>query len=416
MGASAWANIWGGRLSRRLWTIALPLALAFVVLMALAALSMAVLHATRAYVAGEGEWSKAQKDATFRLLRYARSGEEADYSGYVSAIRVPLGDRIAREALERPQPDFEAARAGFLQGRNHPSDVQPMINLFIYFRNASYLDRAIGVRAEAGGPIAQLDATAQELREAMRAKPRDEQRVRKLVAGVESLDARLRPLEDRFSGTLGEGSRWLQDVMVKVRVAAGLFFALCVLLLINRELRRAERAEVAMRESEMEMKFLAQHDMLTGLPNRAMFQEQAQQLIAQAGRHERRAALLFVDLDNFKQVNDSLGHGTGDALLKAAAKRLRLALRQEDVVARLGGDEFCVLLGEVSGPTDAAAVAQKLLAALVDNFRIGERELYVTASIGIGCFPEDGADATALLMHADIAMYRAKDQGKNGYH
>jgi diguanylate cyclase (GGDEF)-like protein len=249
----------------------------------------------------------------------------------------------------------------------------------------------------------------------MRAKPRDEQRVRKLVAGVESLDARLRPLEDRFSSTLGEASRWLQDVMVNVRVAAGLFFTLCVLLLINRELRRAERAEVAVRESEKEMKFLAQHDMLTGLPNRAMFQEQAQQLIAQAGRHERRAALLFIDLDNFKQVNDSLGHGTGDVLLKAAAKRLRLALRQEDVVARLGGDEFCVLLGEVGGPADAAAVAQKLLAALVDNFRIGERELYVTASIGIGCFPEDGADATALLMHADIAMYRAKDQGKNGY-
>ena len=319
---------WGGRLSERLWAIALPLALAFGVLMGLAILSMAVLHASRAYVAGEGTWSKAQKDATFHLLRYARSGEEADYGRYLSAIRVPLGDRIAREALDRPQPDFEAARAGFLQGRNHPDDVRPMMNLFVYFRNVSYLDRAIGIWAEADGLIGQMEATARELREAVRAKPRDEQRVRKIVAEVESLDERLRPLEDAFSGTLGEASRWLQGLMVKVRSGAALVFVLVVMFLINRELRRAERAEGALRESETEMKFLAQHDMLTGLPNRAMFQEQAQQLIAQAGRHERRAALLVIDLYNFKQVNDSLGHGTGDALLKAAAKRLRLAIRE----------------------------------------------------------------------------------------
>src|SRR4051812_11854912 len=408
-------KLWGGRPSGRLWAIALPLALAFGVLVALAALSMAVLHATRAYVAGESAWSKAQKDAISHLHRYARSGAEAQYNSYLAAIAVPLGDRIAREALERPKPDFDAARAGFLQARNHPDDVQAMMNLFVYFRHVGYLERVIGIWAEADGLIEQLDATAQELREAVRAQPRDEQRVRRIIAEVESLDARLRPLEDAFSGTLGEASRWLQGVMVKVRLAAAVVFMLAVLFFINRELRRAEHAEGALRESETEMKFLAQHDLLTGLPNRAMFQEQAQQLIAQAARHGRRAALLFIDLDNFKRVNDSLGHGTGDALLEAAASRLRLAVRLEDLVARLGGDEFCVLLGEVTGPADAAAVAQKLLAALVDNFRIGERELYATASIGISCFPEDGADTNTLLMHADVAMYRAKDHGKNGY-
>jgi diguanylate cyclase (GGDEF)-like protein len=408
-------QMWGGRLSRRLWAVALPLALAFGALLALAALSMAILHASRAYVAGESAWSKAQKDAISHLHRYARSGDENEYARYLASIRVPLGDRIAREALERPQPDFEVARAGFLQGRNHPDDVPAMMNLFVYFRHVSYLDHAIGIWAEADGLIEQLDATAQALRTEVQAQPRDEARVRRIVLAVEALDARLRPLEDAFSDTLGEASRWLQGLMVKVRVVAGLAFALCVMFLINRELRRAEHAEGALRESEMEMKFLAQHDTLTGLPNRAMFQEQAQQLIAQAARHDRRAALLFIDLDNFKQVNDTLGHGTGDALLKAAASRLRLATREEDLVARLGGDEFCVLLSEVTGPADAAAVAQKLLAALVDNFRIGERELYATASIGIGCFPEDGADANTLLMHADVAMYRAKDQGKNGY-
>jgi diguanylate cyclase (GGDEF)-like protein len=190
---------------------------------------------------------------------------------------------------------------------------------------------------------------------------------------------------------------------------------LCIGFLLNRELRRSERAESALRESEIKMKFLAQHDPLTGLPNRAMFQERAQQLIAHAGRHSRRAALLFIDLDNFKQVNDSLGHVIGDALLKAAAERIRNALREEDLVARLGGDEFCILLAEVASPADAAAVAQKLVAALTENFHIGEREMYMTASIGIGCFPEDGGDADTLLMHADVAMYRAKEQGRNGY-
>jgi diguanylate cyclase (GGDEF)-like protein len=413
--ASALVKLWSGRLSRRLWALAAPMALALGVLTAVAVVSMSILSAGRAYVAGEGMWSKAQKDATFYLVRYARSGEEADYMGYLSSISVPLGDRKAREELERPQPDFEAARAGFLQGRNDPGDVQGMLNLFVYFRNVSYMARTIDVWTQADGLIQDLDAAARALRDEMQAERRDAKRVQKIVAEVESLNQRLQSLEDKFSSTLREASSRLQGLMVKIRAAAVLLFALFVAFLLNRELRRSERAEAALRDGETRMTFLAQHDALTGLPNRAMFQEQARKLIAHAGRHGRRAALLFIDLDNFKQVNDSLGHGIGDALLKAAGERILRAMREEDLVARLGGDEFCILLSEVSGPSDAAAVAQKLMAALTENFRIGEREMYVTASIGIGCFPEDGGDADTLLMHADVAMYRAKDQGRNGY-
>ena len=405
----------GSRLSRRLWALGAPMALALAMLMMLAAFSMKVLSTGNAYVAGEGMWSKAQKDATYHLLRYARSRDEADYGAYLASIRVPLGDRAAREALERPEPDREAARKGFLQGRNRPDEIDSMSDLFIYFRHVSYMDRAIAIWAEADGLIEQLQASAGELRRALHASPPDARRIDAAVAHIESLNDRLQPLEDRFSSTLVEASRELKRLAVKVRWAAAILFALWIGFLLNRELRRAERAEAATRDSEVRMRFLAQHDTLTGLPNRAMFQEQAHHVIAQAARHGRRAALLFIDLDNFKQVNDSLGHGTGDTLLKAAADRLRLAIRDEDIVARLGGDEFCVLLGEVGGPPDAAAVAQKLLATLVENFRIGDRELYVSASIGVGCFPEDGADADTLLMHADVAMYRAKDQGRNGY-
>ena len=405
----------GITISPRLWRLAAPMALAFAVLMALAALSMAVFSAGYAYIHGEGQWSKAQKDAVYSLLRYARSGDEADFAAYRASIDVPLGDRAAREALELPEPDFDAARAGLIRGRNHPSDVRAMSRLFVYFRRVSYMDRAIAIWAEADGLIEQLEASAARLREAVQARPRDAERVRGISAEIESLNHRLQPLEDRFSNTLAQGIRELKSAAVGVRWAAGISFVLWIGFLLNRELRRSEQAESATRDSELKMRFLAQHDALTNLPNRAMFQEQAQHLVAQAGRHQRRAAMLFVDLDNFKQVNDSLGHGTGDALLKAAAERLRHAIRAEDLVARLGGDEFCIRLGEIAGPADAAAVAQKLLASLADNFRIGEREMYVTASIGIGCFPEDGQDADTLLMHADVAMYRAKDQGRNGY-
>jgi diguanylate cyclase (GGDEF)-like protein len=405
----------GFRISGRLWTLGAPMGLAFALLMGLAALSMAVLSAGYAYIGGEGLWSKAQKDAVYSLLRYARTGDDADFAAYRASIEVPLGDRAAREALELPQPDFDAARAGFLKGRNHPSDVHGMSQLFVYFRRVDYMDRAIAIWAEADGLIAQLDVSAARLHKAMQAKPRNANAVRELVAEVESLNHRLQPLEDRFASTLGEAAHMLKAVAMAVRWSAGILFLLWLGFLLNRELRRSERAESATRDSELKMRFLAQHDALTNLPNRAMFHEQAQHLVAQAARHGRHAALLFIDLDNFKQVNDSLGHGTGDALLKAAAERLRHAIREEDLVARLGGDEFCVLLGEVAGPADAATVAQKLLASLTDNFRIGEREMYVTASIGIGCFPEDGRDADTLLMHADVAMYRAKDQGRNGY-
>ena len=405
----------GTTVSPRLLRLAAPMALAFAILMALAALSMAVFSAGYSYIHGEGLWSKAQKDAVYALLRYSRSGDEADYAAYRAAIAVPLGDRDAREALELPEPDFDAARAGLLKGRNHPSDVYAMSRLFVYFRHVSYMEDAIAIWAEADGLIAQLEACAARLHEAMQAQPRDAARVAGIVADIDSLNRRLQPLEDRFSSTLAEAIRKLKSAAVVVRWIAGISFVLWIGFLLNRELRRSERAESATRDSELKMRFLAQHDALTKLPNRVMFQEQAQHSIAQAGRHQRRAALLFIDLDNFKQVNDSLGHGTGDALLKAAAERLRHAIREEDVVARLGGDEFCILLTEVGGPADAAAVAQKLLASLADNFLIGERELYVTASIGIGCFPEDGQDADTLLMHADVAMYRAKDHGRNGY-
>jgi diguanylate cyclase (GGDEF)-like protein/PAS domain S-box-containing protein len=163
------------------------------------------------------------------------------------------------------------------------------------------------------------------------------------------------------------------------------------------------------------LEFLAHHDTLTGLPNRAMFADRAREAVAHARRHEKTAAFLFLDMDNFKQVNDGLGHEVGDNLLKIMASRLRASVRGDDFIARIGGDEFCVLLQDIAEPREAAAVAQKLLHELGKPYRVGEHQLSSGASIGIACVPQDGDDVDTLLRLADHAMYRAKELGRNGY-
>jgi len=185
------------------------------------------------------------------------------------------------------------------------------------------------------------------------------------------------------------------------------------------QLKRAQEdlryAAIQLQHDARRLEFLAHHDTLTGLPNRAMFAERAREAVAHARRHQKNSAFLFLDLDNFKTVNDTLGHDVGDALLKIIASRLRASVRGDDFVARIGGDEFCVLLQDIADPREAAAVAQKLLHELGKSYRIGENQVTSGASIGIACVPQDGDDVATLLRLADLAMYRAKELGRNGY-
>jgi diguanylate cyclase (GGDEF)-like protein/PAS domain S-box-containing protein len=169
------------------------------------------------------------------------------------------------------------------------------------------------------------------------------------------------------------------------------------------------------KRAEQQIVYQATHDALTGLPNRTYFRDRLLNALALARRDERQAAVLFLDLDAFKLVNDTLGHTLGDRLLQAVADRLRASVREGDTIARVGGDEFTVLLSSVNGVEDAVAVAQKLLEAVAEPFHLEGHQLYATASIGVGLFPEDGDDADTLLKHADVAMYRAKEAGRNAY-
>ena len=163
------------------------------------------------------------------------------------------------------------------------------------------------------------------------------------------------------------------------------------------------------------IKQLATHDTLTGLPNRALFTESLTRALARAERHGWPVALFFMDLDRFKNINDTLGHQLGDEALKEAARRISSCIRDSDISARLGGDEFVLLVEEFEGPTVLIEIAERILAAIYQPLSIGGHELNLSASIGICTFPLDAEDAGTLLSNADIAMYQAKEQGRNRY-
>jgi diguanylate cyclase (GGDEF)-like protein len=200
-------------------------------------------------------------------------------------------------------------------------------------------------------------------------------------------------------------------------VGSGLLILLVTIL--GRMSWQLARARVRENEAKLvhalRVEYLAYHDGLTALPNRSLFNKLLSQAISQAQRYHRQLVVAFIDLDRFKQINDTLGHEAGDELLKEVANRLKACLRDSDTVARLGGDEFVVLLTELGEETYAAMVAQKIITVIAKPFVLLGQEFRVTASIGISIYPKDGPDEQTLTKNADIAMYQAKEDGKNNF-
>jgi diguanylate cyclase (GGDEF)-like protein/PAS domain S-box-containing protein len=215
-----------------------------------------------------------------------------------------------------------------------------------------------------------------------------------------------------------------------------------VLLLSNRILVRRDRFEMSIEDSvapihdrdgqatgavivfrdvsaahamALQLAHSAQHDFLTGLPNRVLLNDRVRQAIVLAPRHLKTVALLFLDLDGFKHINDSLGHPIGDKLLQSVAKRLVNCVRSSDTVSRQGGDEFVVLISEMERPEDASLTANRMLHAVAEAHNIDQHDLHVTTSIGVSIHPDDGLDAETLIKNADTAMYQAKENGRHGY-
>jgi diguanylate cyclase (GGDEF)-like protein/PAS domain S-box-containing protein len=522
-----------------------------VLLVGLSAFSVNILSAARAYVEGESLWSKAQKEAVFHLNRYAYSADEADFQYYRQAIAVNLGDRKARLELEQPSYDADVARRGFLEGRNHPDDIDGMIWLFRNFKHMSLMRKPISIWAEADGVIEELIREAGALHAAINTGTLSPSSRLAILKRIEWINGRLTPLEDAFSYSLGEASRKIRDLLLlalltiagalivfgshlsytvlarkestekQLRIMAGKAAA-------ERERREADariRDQAALLDkardaitvrgidhrilywnksaerlyglsagealgkslenliyddsasfrsatekvlesgswsgeftrqrddgssltvesrwtlvrddngaphsilaidtditerkvAEDDIRQLAFYDPLTRLPNRLLLQDRLQQAMALSAHSQVPGALLFIDLDNFKALNDTLGHEKGDLLLQQVAQRLTACVRESDTVARLGGDEFVVILSELhDNPENVAlrakTICEKILDQLRQPYSVAGNEQHSAASIGVALFQGRRDTVGELLKRADLAMYQAKAAGRN---
>ena len=511
----------------------------FVVIFLLGAaeVSMDLLSSVRAYVGGESQWSKGQKDATHFLNVYAQTRNENDYQRYLKTIAAPLGDHRARLALEQAKPDLETARQGFLDGNNHPDDIPGIITLFRLFRHTPLMEKPIAIWTEADVHLGRLDALAHQLHANINATDGTQAERARLLAEINAVSLKLTPLEDAFSRTLGEVSRQtslLIDIVITLMTVLLLGLGL---LLSWRMVQRSVASANALQQNELWMRTvvdtsmdavvgidaesiitlwnhqaeivfgwsaaealgqpmhqliiphgqreqhlqgvqrfmasgigptinrrvemqalrrdgsefpaeltiaaimwqgtytfcafirditedkhvadqlinLAHYDTTTGLPNKAMFQDRLSQEIKQSNRTDQPLAVMFLDVDHFKDINDTLGHDKGDLLLRQTAERLLGCVRDSDTVARFGGDEFVVLLSQFDDLGAVDLIAQRMLATMNEPFQLDSELAYVSVSIGITVYPVDADTHDQLIKNADQAMYEVKKNGRNSF-
>ena len=530
-------------LSAKFIRITLPFTVILLVMLVLSLVCMEILSAARAYVGGEGLWSKAQKDAVAHLIRYARTRDPEEYRRFRDTLAIPLGDKAARVAMQTEPFPRRTAVAGFIRGGNHPDDVGRMIWLFRTFGDLESMRNVLAVWKAGDEGITQLDETGRKIDARIRAGS-GFPLLLPLIDEVERIDQRLRPLEDEFSARLGAISRQVTVVLLASLTALAVSLLGVAILLSRSMLRRTESAEAAMRASEASMhdeqerahitlssihdgvistdvhgcvKYLnpaaaqitgwslnaargaplhtvlrlvddndresvaslvkrllsdrdaresiheatlvrndeshvatdaslapicdrkgtvigvvaafrdvsqerelalrlmhqATHDALTGLVNRREFERRVRAALEEAAAKQREFSVLYVDLDQFKVVNDTSGHPAGDQLICHISELMNGALRGSDTLARLGGDEFGVLL--VDCPLQAALpIAEKLRRRIGEvRFAWRDRSYVVGASIGAVVLDATFRSEAEVLSAADSACYLAKDGGRN---
>jgi diguanylate cyclase (GGDEF)-like protein/PAS domain S-box-containing protein len=612
-----------------------------------------IFDGVRSYVRGEGLWAKAQKDAVFYLDSYSYNRSENDYNAYLQALQVINGDKNARLALLESPPNYEEVRKGFLQGQNHPDDIESMIEFFLTFQRISYMRDAIFTWQSADQMIDELKQLSEQIRIELNAANSNTEKIIELRQRLQQLNGQLHELENRFSLILSAGARWVKQatwlatvlvliifigiaLLVSRQIIKGITKAEQRLLISESRFRRLkesntigiiswrtdgvieeandlfltmtgydrsdvltgalnwrditpvefqQRDQQAIREllihgrcepfekvlihkqghwvpiyigsamlagnqeqgiayvmdlserkkaeqqlklaatvfaassdgilitdssarivsvnqalcamtgytegellgqppsilqsgyttgeeysrmwealnksgqwqgdvidrkkngalipmrvsinqvkdadhqlthyvailsditerkaTEEHLRHIALHDPLTGLANRVLFNDRLEQAIRLAARNNTKFAVLFLDLDKFKPVNDLFGHKTGDKLLQKVADRLTRSVRESDTVTRLGGDEFVILFENITGQK----MVEKLLSPLVDTicspYHIDENDIEIDVSAGISVYPDHGTDAKTLLHHADTAMYEAKEAKGN---
>ncbi len=632
-------------LERKLLPALVIFVLIAIVSLGLTFFALSIQSSVRGFVAGEGIWSKKQRDAIFELHLYAQTRDPRHLENFRANIAVPLGDGIARIELLKPDFDYQVAQQGFLQGQNHPEDIPGMIRLLRCCAELPHVKRALYYWSLGDIHLAELQDIATDLQGEINASTPSKSRIDQLLAELQKLNYSVQPLEAAFTETLSDAARWITRMLfyitstiiavllvlgayVSQRIVKGvrqsedqyrvlLNTANDALFVVDRErgtiletnnmaervtgrspstligtdyaalfddvandpgalfgpgeqapqvsrhrVRRAQGAPVPVevsysvtqweerpahlaivrdisgqvqseralrvaanamenmaegviisdadrnvvsvnqaytaitgyseaevigqmplyplsrlsdaslhasiwqavadsgrwqgeiwnrrkngemypawlsisavrdvdgaighyigvfndissyKEYEKRLQHLAHFDALTQLLNRVAFEQHCRAALERAEKKQSTGALLFIDLDSFKVVNDSYGHAAGDELLRIVAKRIRTCVRDQDVVGRMGGDEFTVLLEDLTSPHDATAVARKLLPALAERMLCNGYETSISGSIGISIFPRDASDVQTLLTRADTAMYRAKENGRNNY-
>jgi diguanylate cyclase (GGDEF)-like protein/PAS domain S-box-containing protein len=499
--------------------------------------SLYTQSSVRAYVTGESEWSKGQKDAVFYLNRYVESKSAFDYDLYTYAIAVPLGDHLARISLNQSPPDTEAAKTGFLQGKNHPEDIGGLIKLYVHLHDTLLMREPVELWKKGDVIILKIQKLAEALKQTVDSTPQNTKAIKLLIDEINRLNIELTPIEEDFSNALGEISRQINTwfyvmslIFTAILVAIGVtlsrrmvqFNLMATEKIKNSELRfkallgssmdavieinaeseishwsaQAEqifgyleyeaigeklhlliipaehieahlmgmrrflktgdgpvlnkRIEVtAKRKSKEEfpaelvvsayalngkhmfcayirditeqkkyaekLRTIAHFDSVTGLPNRLLFQDCLDGQIKLCDQSNLPLSVMFIDIDNFKDINDTLGHQTGDYLLKEVSKRMLGCLRKADFLARFGGDEFVLIVNQFNADDDVDDVAERLIEALKVPFQIQNEMVYVTISIGISSYPTDSHSYHELVKNADQAMYMVKKSGRNGY-
>jgi diguanylate cyclase (GGDEF)-like protein/PAS domain S-box-containing protein len=531
-------------LDRKFLSVTWPMIVIAALMLSLCIVSLSTLSSIRAFVNGEGMWSKAERQAIAELRQYASTGTPDHYQRFRAELAVNLGDHVTRLELQSRSPNYELAARGFIAGRNHPDDVPGMMRMFRLFRNSWILAPPIAAWTRADEWIAQLDQVGQQIHTAMQSDDAAPGRVEQLVAAAELIHQRVAPLEDEFSTSLGRTSRLVLELL------SG-FLALCSTLLVGigavisrNTIRRGERIANALRETQeqafvaqarshvtlesiadavlctnlaqqvtymngaaeqltgwsaaeaetqslatvltilpepntfsvtaeisrilsgeqrtgsatgsllqrrdgstvpihehaapicdshgevmgivfvlrditqerafaTQLQYQATHDALTGLANRREFERQLLLAIEDQERSGTEYSLLYLDLDQFKVINDTCGHAAGDELICQVSSAVRQRLRGGDLLARLGGDEFGALLAQC--PPHAALIIAESIRRRISELRfLWKGKIFaVNASIGVLSLAESLPTVDHALSAADQACYLAKDNGRN---
>jgi diguanylate cyclase (GGDEF)-like protein len=378
----------------------------------LAGLSLEMLSSVRAYVGGEGVWSKAQKDAIHFIVVYAQTGDEDFFDRFKKAIAIPLNDRAARQALEQPLPDLDAARDGLRGGGNHPGDIPGMIRLFRYFQHGPYMAAAIRSWRGTDPFLDQLASLGNAIHDEMSGAPGAAGRAAVHKEQIDLIDRRLAPFASAFSKSLGEGSRFIKSVLTVANLLTVISLVFLIVWYARKTLKQRVIFETAEREFVTRLSWQASHDALTGLVNRREFETRLGNALDKLSHQPGEHSLMFLDLDQFKVVNDTCGHAAGDQLLKQTSTLLQDSLGTAGLLARLGGDEFGVLLQDHDAGS-AVAMAERLRLAVQElRFVWNGCAFNITASIGLVHVAEAHA-MEATLQAADMACYMAKEKGRN---